>query len=113
MSQIIRAYAYELELPQDIKLHPVFHVSLLYPAPNNPVAGQHIPPPPTVIVDDNEEFQMEEILDRKLYSGKPSYYVQGTGYNNPAWEPAGHHTNSAAIKSFHQRYPAKPEPWDT
>lgn len=43
---VVSAYAYELTLPPSIMLNPVFHVSLLHPAPTNPVQGQQTPPPP-------------------------------------------------------------------
>ena len=49
-----------------MKCHPVFHVILLEPAVNNPLAGQKQPAPPPIIVDDNVEFEVEEILDSKL-----------------------------------------------
>lgn len=50
---VISPYPYELDLLSNSQLHPVLHVSLLDPAPVNPVAGQRIPLPPTVVINDN------------------------------------------------------------
>lgn len=54
--------AYRLELPDTMKIHLVFHVSLL--EPYNSRAGDADPPPPT-IVDDDLEYVVEEILDSR------------------------------------------------
>lgn len=45
--RVVSPYAYELALPTSMKVHPVFHVSLLSPATGNPVPGQvqTLPPP--------------------------------------------------------------------
>lgn len=51
----ISLYAHELVLPVTVKLHPIFHVSLLDPTPLNPVVRQHLPSPRTGIIDDKEE----------------------------------------------------------
>ena len=45
------AQAYELELPDSIKIHLVFHTSLLQPVVNDPLPGQIEPPPPPVITE--------------------------------------------------------------
>lgn len=55
VKKVVSPYAYELSLPPSIKLHPVFHILLLDPARNTPVPGQHVPPPPVTIVEDNIE----------------------------------------------------------
>ena len=40
-------YAVRLALPASMKIHPVFHVSLLEHAREDPYPGQQVPPPPT------------------------------------------------------------------
>lgn len=59
IKKVISAYAYKLDLPSDIKLHPVFLVSLLDPAPSNPIPDEVIPPPLPVIVDNNLEYKID------------------------------------------------------
>lgn len=59
--------AYQLDLPKSMKMHPVFHVTLLDFAANDPVTGQRQPPPPPIIVNQEEEYEIEEILDSRRY----------------------------------------------
>ena len=49
-----------------MKVYPVFHVSLLEPVAQDPLAGQVQPPPPLVIVNDDLEWEVEDILNSKL-----------------------------------------------
>jgi hypothetical protein len=61
--------AYKLDLPPSIKLHPVFHISLLEPAEpdSEPIPGHIKPLPPPVIIDNEEEWELEEIVDSHCY----------------------------------------------
>ena len=50
--------AVRLRLPNTVLIHPVFHVSLLEHAANDPFPGLIAPPPPAVIVDGEEEWEV-------------------------------------------------------
>ena len=91
--------------------HPVFQVSLLKPAASNLLAGQKQPTPTSIIVDDNIEFEVEEILDLKIVCRTLKYLVRWVGYNELTWEPAELLKNSPElVHSFHWKYPTKPKP---
>ena len=62
--------AFKLELPARMKVHPVFHVSLLTPYRANMLPGRVQPPPPPVVVEGFEEFEVEEILDSWIHYNK-------------------------------------------
>ena len=47
--------SYRLDLPASMRIHDVFHPSLLRPAAKDPLLGQHNERPPPVIVNDEEE----------------------------------------------------------
>jgi hypothetical protein len=70
--------AYRLQLPQSMKrLHPVFNAVKLTPAPPDPIVGQRAPPlPPPEIIDREEEWVVEEILDSKMMNWKLRYLVK-------------------------------------
>ena len=50
--------AVRLRLPETMHIHPVFHVSLLEHAADDPLPGQQAPPPPAIIVDGEEEWEV-------------------------------------------------------
>ena len=60
---------YELELPPSMKIHPVFYVGFLQPAPQSTIPGRTFPEPPPILVDNEEEFEVENILDSRIYRG--------------------------------------------
>jgi hypothetical protein len=55
VKRVISPYAYELTLPDSMKIQPVFHISLLELAPIDPLPGQIQTPPPPVIIEEMEE----------------------------------------------------------
>ena len=83
--------AYRLELPESWRIHDVFHVHLLKPYHKN---GTHQPPPPALLVDGEEEFEVEEILAHEPKAktksdNKVKFLVKGKGFGheNNTWEP--------------------------
>lgn len=56
----ISSHAYCLELHNSMQLHPVFHVSLLEPAAQDPL-------PPPVEIDGEQEWFVDYILDYRTY----------------------------------------------
>lgn len=116
IEKIISPYAYQLCLPDPMKIHPVFHVSLLRPAADNPLPGQRNDSPPPVEVDGLQEWEVDEVLDsrwdRRGRGGpKLRYTVKWTGYDDPQEIPASHLKNAQeVVRNFHRRYPYKPGP---
>ena len=111
ITQKIPSHEYKLDLPTSIKCHPVFHVPEVVPAANNPLAGQKQPAPPPIIVDDNVEFEVEELLDSKLVRKTLKSLVRWVGHDELTWEPAELLKNSPElVHYFHRKYPTKPKP---
>jgi len=109
--QKVSSHSYKLYLPTSMKIHPVFHISLLEPASTDPLPGQIQPPPPPVIIEDEPEWEVEEILDSRIVRKTLQYLARWVGYNQPTWEPANLFGNSpSVVKQFHNTYPNKPRP---
>jgi hypothetical protein len=76
---------YKLEMPEGMRIHPVFHVSLLEPAPKNARPG------PVDIDEETQEprYEVEKIMGFKAINGKPHYLIHWKGYQHSedTWEP--------------------------
>jgi hypothetical protein len=114
ITKVINRNAYRLELPNSMKVHNVFHVSLL-DRYAEPVPGQQpSEPQPAISAEDSdeEEWEVERILDSRKRYRKLSYLVQWAGYNyvRTSWEPAENLENAAELlEEFHRENPAKPK----
>jgi len=101
--------AYRLHLPLSMKrLHPVFNVVKLTPAPTDPFVGRQIaPPPPPEIVDGEEEWVVEEILDSKMVNRKLRYLVKWKdfGIEHNSWEPWDNLHAPDLVADFHRKHP--------
>jgi len=106
----VSPYAYELDSPASIRIHRVQPVSLLDPVVEDPLEGQVVPPPPSVEVDGEEEYQVSSVEDSRLYRNQLQYLIRWTGYDSLTWEPAKFVDGLQAVDEFHRRYPGKPGP---
>jgi hypothetical protein len=97
---------YELALPRNMNIHPVFHISLLEPAPPGapPAPNTEIKP-----VNPNAEYAVEAILDHKLVRGKPRYLIKWEGYpqSENTWEPRTNLNCLELLAEFHRLHPER------
>lgn len=114
--KIIRAinpYTYLLNLPHTMRISPVVHTSLLRPAADDPVPGQTNLPPPPIIVNEAEEWEVKSIVKSRLNCSKRrfKYLVKWLGYPDATWEPKENIISTAAlVNQFYHAYPNKPRP---
>ena len=109
----INDVAYRLELPASMRIHPVFHVSLLEPYHPNTLPGRTTPPPVPVTIDNDLEYEVNEILDSKWLHRRLYYLVDWIGYppSERSWEPATHLQHAQdLVQEFDRKYPNKPGP---
>jgi len=70
--------AYRLKLPRGMRqLHLVFNVVKLFAVPEDPILGRRPQtPPPPIIVDGEEEWEVEEILDSRWHRKRFQFLVK-------------------------------------
>jgi len=112
IKRIINPVAFELQLPATMKVHPVFHVSLLQPRTKDVIPALRPAPPPPVIVAGHEEYKVHAILDSRRYRNRLRYLVRWEGYDPSAdsWEPAVDLFADVPdlVNEFHRLHPQKP-----
>jgi len=108
----IGSSAYKLDLPDTMRIHNTIHISLLEPYEDNKLPSQRQEPPPPIIIEGEPEYELEEIVDARLYHGKLQYRAKWTGYSpehDRVWYPASNFENAEHARTrFHERYPEKP-----
>ena len=89
--------AYRLELPSRMRVHPVFHVSLLEPYVESGIRGRKQEPPLLVEVEGELEYEVNRKLDSRIVRGKLRYLVDWIGYGleSTMWKPAEYIMNAA------------------
>ena len=101
--QRINEVAYKLELPGTMKVHDVFHVSVLKRYEEDP---NLTPPPPPTLVDGEEFYNVEHILrhrERRVgRSMRTEYLVRWEGYGpeHDTWEP--HKNVASAVEPLNE-----------
>ncbi|MFN7685988.1 MAG: chromo domain-containing protein [Oligoflexia bacterium] len=94
-----------------MRIHPVFHVSLLEKYFANKLPGRVVPPPPPLVVDGSEEFEVEKILDSRMFRGRLQYLVKWKGYSvkDNTWQSPDDCSNAPdLVAAFHASHPTKP-----
>ena len=100
--QRVGPVAYKLRLPDNLKIHDVFHVSLLaeYKADGT------VQPPPAQLIDGQEEYEIDRVLQhRDQISGRRTkrfYLVSWLGYgpDHNTWEPEDNLQDCAALDEY-------------
>jgi len=87
VKKIVSENAVELELPASLRIHQVVNMRRLVKY-REQVEGQKKIPPPSVEVDGEKEYEVEEILDRQERRGKTRYLVKWKEYTaeENTWE---------------------------
>jgi len=84
---IVSSNAVELELSKSIRIHPMVNISRvqLY---KPQVEGQKKTPPKPVIIEREEEFKVEKIINKRTIRGKEKFLVRWKGYmvEEDTWE---------------------------
>ena len=90
-------------------IHPVFHASLLTPYHEMMEHGANYQHPPPEMVDDQEEYEVEQVINHQYYRCKKTlqYLICWKGYSaaDNTWEPADQVFTDALVKAYHKKHP--------
>lgn len=103
---------YKLDLPPNMHIHDIFSLDKLQHTGMDPLPGQVAEPPEAITVNDDQEWEVEEILNSHLHHCKLQYLVKWTSYDeDQTWYPASNFKGSPhQLCNFHLAYPSKPGP---
>jgi hypothetical protein len=108
ISEVISPWAYRLNLPKDLHIHPVQPISCLSKVSEDALPRQIKPAPPPVIVNGKEEYEVEHIKDSRLFQCLLQYLVKQKGSDEKSREPASNVDGLQGIDIFHIEQPGKP-----
>ncbi|KAK2899296.1 hypothetical protein Q8A73_012425 [Channa argus] len=106
--RIINPSAVQLKLPRNMRVHPVFHVSVKTSLFQSFVPADRPPPPPTRLIDNHPAYTVRCILDVR---GRGLQYLvdwEGYGPEERSWVPRAWILDPKFVRSFHQADPDKP-----
>ena len=109
VAQVLSPVTYQLTLPEQWKIHPVFHVDLLTPYKETVFHGANYTRPPPDLINNEEEYEIERILDSRVRgrNRQVQYLVKWVGYpdSDNQWLDADHLTADDAIQEFKKKRP--------
>jgi RNase H-like domain found in reverse transcriptase/Reverse transcriptase (RNA-dependent DNA polymerase)/Integrase zinc binding domain/Chromo (CHRromatin Organisation MOdifier) domain/Retroviral aspartyl protease len=109
----VGSHAYRLRLPPSMsRIHPVFHVVKLRPAPIDPIPGRRVRAPPAPeIVGGEKRYEVEEVLDSRMRYRRLQYLVRwkGYGYEENSWLDERDLDAPALLADFYKSHPTAPK----
>ena len=103
--EVLGPLTYRLQLPQQWRIHPVFHATLLTPYHENSTHGPNFPLPPPDIIEGEEEFEVEAIVGHRKHFGPMQYLVKWLGYPTAknSWEKEPNLDNAPELLHAYKR----------
>jgi len=106
IKEIVSSNAVKLELPNAVKIHPVVNVSRIRRYVGQ-VEGQKKEQLALVIIEGEEEWEVERILNKRKVRGKDKYLVRWKGFTaeSDTWEGRENLENAKeVIEEFEKEY---------
>jgi len=103
---IISSNVVELELPASVKIHPVVNVSRIKQYIDQ-VNSQRKETPQLVVIEGEEEWEVEKILNKRKIRGKDKFLVQWKGFTaeGDTWESRENLQNAGELlREFEEEY---------
>ena len=99
ITEVLGPLTYRLELPSRWRIHDVFHAALLSPFTETEEHGPAFTRPPPELVNEEEEYKVEEIISHKKSRNRWLFLVKWRGYplSEASWEPAANLQNAQQL----------------
>ena len=84
IQQVLSPIDYQVTLPEQWKIHDMFHVDLLTPYRETEFHSANYTQPPSDFIREEEQYKVEQVLDERNYGHwkKKQYLVKWKGYPN-------------------------------
>src|SRR5579863_4346505 len=106
--RVISPVAYQLQLPHQWNIHPVFHASLLTPYVETDSHRPNYSRPPPDLISGEAEYEVEQIRSHRRHGRRKQlqYLLKWKGYpeSDNTWEPADQVHAPDLIKAYHRRH---------
>ena len=80
IEKVLSPLSYRLKLPEQWKIHPVFHAVLLSPYKETKTHGPNFPEPPPDLIEGESEYEVEAIIRHKKKGKTMHFLVKWVGY---------------------------------
>jgi hypothetical protein len=89
ITEVLGPVTYRLKLPTTWRIHNVFHATLLRSYKENDTYGPNFMEPPPELLEGEEVYEIETILNHRKRGRGHQYYVKWKGYpiSDATWEP--------------------------
>src|SRR5579863_5217013 len=106
ITRVISPVAYQIQLPHQWNIHPVFHASLLTPYIKTDSHGPNYSRPPPDLISGEVEYEVEQIRSHRHHEQRKQlqYLLKWKGYleSDNTWEPADQVHTPDLIKAYHR-----------
>ena len=105
ITKVLSPLTYQLKLPDQWRIHPIFHASLLSPFRETTTHGPAQSEPPPDIIDNHEEYEVEAIHSHSGKGKRRKYWVKWKGYSeaDATWEPISNLTHISEMLSQYNK----------
>ena len=88
IEKVMGPVMYQLKLPQDWKVHNVFHATLLKPYVETETHGENYTRPPPDLLEEQEVYEVETIVKHRRRGRGYQYFIKWKGYpiEEVTWE---------------------------
>jgi hypothetical protein len=105
VTELIGKTTYRLDLPSQWKIHNTFHANLLLHYQETREHGHNFTEPLPELIEGQEEWEVEQILDKRVHRCKEQYLIKWKGYSDThnSWEPVENIQAPVLILAFNNK----------